>query len=953
MGEPEVEGFRLTPQQQRLLASGVGGLRATCVVALEAEPDIAALERRLQTIVERHEILRTAFRAAPGLAYPLQVVGPAAGALADGTAPALRALPGARVELEVSALQADAPSMLGLVRELFGAEGEPPLQYPDLGEWQWEMLEAESTAPARERYAARRRAQPRPSVLLGAPPEPDPGGAWATEETEVHLDPGAASQGAAVLLAAWWALLARVTGAGGVMTAVVAGGRSLPEVASALGPLAKHVPVSAQDVAALGMEALIERARAELDAAAEWHSYHDPGAPPAPTCFERWDADVAPGVRVERLAVHADRFDLKLSVLVGRTPRATLYADRRRVERAVAEHLARLYEDLLAAGLAAPRRPIGELPFRARPWAPAPPQAVAAPPDAASIDPRIWAHSVAHGDAIAVACGAERLSYGALVARAERLARRLVEIGLPPEARIGLSLSRSPAWVTAMLAVLRAGAAFVPLDPTLPAARLERMRQIAGVSLVIDEAWLDAHAGADRDVALPAPRPDRLAYVLFTSGSTGQPKAVAVEHRQVSAYVRGLEAHVGRGLRWAWVSSAAADLGYTAVFGALALGGALEIVPQEGARALADRLRASPVDAMKITPSHLAALLEDGAGVLPRSHLVLGGERLSRDLVARIRELAPGCAVWNHYGPTETTIGCTMARADASRPGAYLSLGRPLAHATVEVIDANGRSLPPLVVGELCVGGEGVARGYLGDPRGTSERFLPDPGSARPGAQRYRTGDLGWMDLDGTLELVGRADRQLKVRGFRVELEEIEAVLARAPGVGGAAVIARDVLQSAARDDVLSAFVVPSAAAVAAPTDAELRAHLALFLPEYMLPASISIVPSFPRTPSGKIDREALAGLVARAQAPRRPGPRPAAGLEAELAALWEELLSTSDVGAEDDFFELGGHSLAAMRLVGQLHRRYRVDVPLMTVFEARTVRRLARALDALRGSAG
>lgn len=946
MGEPPVEGFRVTPQQQRLLASGAGHLRARCVVALEVEADLAALQRRLGAIVERHEGLRTAFCAVPGLAYPLQVVGAATGAFAGGTAPSLRALPGGRVALEASALQVDAPSMLGIVRELFGESGEPPLQYPDLGEWQWEMLEAESTAAARERYAARLRAQPPPSRLLTAPPEADAGATWEPDEIDVRVDPAATSQGAGALLAVWWALLARVTGAGAVTTAAVAGGRSIPEVASAIGPLAKHMPVSASDLAALGMAALAERARAELHAAAEWHAYHDPCGAPVPTCFERWDADIAPGVRVERLAVHADRFELKLTILDGRAPRATLYADRRRVGRAVAEHLGRLYEDLLVAGAAAPGRPAGELPWRAPPDAPARPPAVAAPPDAPGaepIDQRIRAHAAAHPDALAVACGGERLSYGALVARAERLARRLVALGLSPEARVGLALPRSPTWVTAMLAVLRAGAAFVPLDPTLPAARLERIRQTAGVALVIDDAWLDAHAGAGREITLPEPCPDRLAYVLSTSGSTGEPKAVAVEHRQVSAYLRGLEAHLGRGLRWAWVSSAAADLGYTAVFGALALGGALEVVREGSARALADRLRESPVDAMKITPSHLAALLADCDEVLPRAHLVLGGERLSRALVDRVRAIAPGCAVWNHYGPTEATIGCAMQRADAARAGAYLPLGRPLAHAAVQVIDASGSALPPLVVGELCVGGEGVARGYLGRPRETSERFIPDPGAPRPGARRYRTGDLGWMDLDGTIELVGRADRQIKVRGFRVELDEIEAVLAQAPGVDAAAVIARD--------DVVFAFATPAAALIATPTAAALRAHLALFLPEYMLPASIAIVPSFPRTPSGKVDRAALAGLGA--QALRRPGPRPATPLEIELAALWEDLLARSEVGVDDDFFELGGHSLAAMRLVGQLDQRYRVDVPLTAIFEARTIRRLARVIDTLRGSAG
>ncbi|HJW23846.1 MAG TPA: amino acid adenylation domain-containing protein [Rhodocyclaceae bacterium] len=424
-----------------------------------------------------------------------------------------------------------------------------------------------------------------------------------------------------------------------------------------------------------------------------------------------------------------------------------------------------------------------------------------------------------HPDRDALVYEQQRLTYGELDRRAEALARRLRSLGAQPDRCVGLCLERSLDLVVALLAILKSGAAYLPLDPALPRQRLDFMLEDAGVGLVLTQESLlgilpDAGLGIvcvdgpeePSDPALaaaPPPRPSSLAYVIYTSGSTGQPKGVCIEHRNIVAYVRGLveRLELAPGLNYATVSTIAADLGNSVIFPALATGGCLHVISQirsEDPALLADVFEREGIDVLKIVPSHLAAL-QSGRHperLMPRRCLILGGEASRLDWIEQLRALAPGCAVFNHYGPTETTVGVLAYRVEPgplpATASGTLPLGRPLPGSLVYLMDEEGRPVAPGETGEICIGGRGVARGYLNRPKLTAEKFQTDPFSSEPGARLYHSGDLGRLLPGGDIEFCGRLDHQVKINGYRVELGEIETALARHPGVREALVTTQE-----------------------------------------------------------------------------------------------------------------------------------------------------------------
>ncbi|HKH43411.1 MAG TPA: amino acid adenylation domain-containing protein, partial [Thermoanaerobaculia bacterium] len=586
--------------------------------------------------------------------------------------------------------------------------------------------------------------------------------------------------------------------------------------------------------------------------------------------------------------------------------------------------------------------------------------------------------AAAHPEAVALVYEDEQIRYGELDRRAERLARRLRRLGVGPDSRVALLLSRSAEVVVALLGVLKAGGAYVPLDPKLPGERLALLLEEVGARvLVLEEGLRDllpASAPALERVFLddlqpteeswqPAPRstPGSLAYVLFTSGSTGRPKGVAIGHRQLANYVLGAmeRLRLPAGSSFATVSSFAADLGNTSVFPALCGGGCLHVISEArlgDPDALGAYVRRWGVDCLKIVPSHLKALLSgaDPAAVLPRRLLVLGGEASDWSLVRQVRELAPGCRVLNHYGPTETTVGVLTLPAEpvAGQTGA-VPLGRPLPGSRIYVVDRRLTPVPVGVAGELVVGGAGVGRGYLGRPELTAERFVPDPfwnpvdpsdptdpTDLHLGGRLYRTGDLARRLADGRVEFLGRTDDQVKIRGFRVEPGEVEAVLRGLPGVREAVVLARP---DAGGQRRLVAWVVGEAL-----DPLELRRGLLARLPEYMVPPAIVVLESLPLTPNGKIDRKALPEPEAQAAesaellAPRTPA-------EEVLAAIWGEVLGIDRLGVDQSFFALGGHSLLATQVISRIRRAFAVELPLRDLFEAPTIAELAGRIEQAR----
>lgn len=916
----DADDTSLSPQQHT--ARGFAAPRAECVFEIDPALRPVGLDIQVAQLIETHGLHAwLAQTGVPGVraretSLPTGVV---------------------RITLDAPACLVDGPSLLVLCRQFLGETAGPVISHQEIAAWQWELLEGPGAVGAKQRYAARTEAQPRAFQLPFASSAGD--GPWHGRTCSVPLDdlPDAGNRDAAVFLAAWWGLLHLVTGVDDLLTAVVTSGRSLSELADVVAPLAKHLPVSAHDVGRMGLGGLKQRAAAELKAAAEWHPSHDPRTPGPATCFEFLPADLPEGVRLVEMAAHVAPFDLKLTVTVtgGACWAAQLHYNSRSIAPQIADHLARLYADVLGAMIAAPGCPVDQLALKPATRVGQARSIVQAP---RSVEQAVLEQAARSPERLAVICGDTSLRYGALAQQSTALAQKLLAAGAGPETRVAFELDGSVNAVVAILGILQAGAAYVPLAHGLPEQRKSNLLASVGADILLSDAWFEDGDAPVSPLPTTSPPDHALAYVLFTSGSTGTPKPVAVERCHLMSYLGGLRDRMGHveGLTWASVTSLATDLGNTSLFGAMAHGGTLVLADRAAATEAAHLRNAfskTPVDVLKITGSHLDALLDmpGGVDVLPMRHLILGGEVLPRRLAERLADLKPDLTIWNHYGPTETTIGCAMHQVNVGRPESALPLGLPLVQGDIRVLNRAGQPMPPLVVGELGVSGKSVSRGYLGQQRQTAARFVPDPLSSEPGARMYRTGDLGWIDPNGLVHFLRRADRQIKLRGHRVELAEIEALLMGAPAVAAASVICKNC--------ALHAFVV---AAQGADIHADgLKDQLRALLPDYMVPQTIRDLRALPRTPSGKVDHAKLAAsFTEMAQANDPAG----STLERELGAIWSDALGVQ-VGVDDDFFELGGHSLAAMRIAAKVYQDYGTHLPLLTLFEARTPRALAAKL--------
>ncbi|MBW4701682.1 MULTISPECIES: non-ribosomal peptide synthetase/MFS transporter [unclassified Micromonospora] len=713
---------------------------------------------------------------------------------------------------------------------------------------------------------------------------------------------------------------------------------------------------------------------------------------------DRWPA----GLHVEGVGTDAASARFDLSLYVGESAdglRGTFVYHTDLFDAATVARLAGSFQTLLRAAVADPDRPVVDLDLLdpaerdrmlALAGAPATPPAPGTPPApdrwvgeqarglpsddrtgvtgaAVTLADLIAPHVAATPDAPAVVCGSDRISYRELDRRANRLAHWLRARGVGPDRLVGVLLEQSVELAVTLLGVLRAGGAYLPLDPEQPAARLGLMLADARPTVLLTSADLldRLPAGtvatrldeiATEVTAAPDDRPtagvggEHLAYVIYTSGSTGTPKGVAVPHRPVLRYLDGVADRfaVVPAARYGLLQSMSFDFAVTVFYLALATGGTVHLLPRRGTGAeLAARLRDERIDYLKITPSHLAALTADCAAedLLPARALILGGE--ASDL-ERIAPLAAGpTRVFNHYGPTEATVGVATYQVPVDGPDVGpVPTGRPLPYASVHVLDERMRPVPVGVPGELYLGGDRLARGYLHRPGPTAERFVPDP-YGPPGSRLYRTGDLGRWRADGELVFLGRRDHQVKIRGYRVELGEVEAALRDCPGVRQAAVLLRD--------ERLVAYLEPEPGPDAdaepgpdanAPDPARWRRLLAGRLPEHMVPTRWVVLDRLPLQEHGKVDRRAL-------PEPTDDGPTgervpPVGPVETLVADVWRAVLGVPEVGVTDDFFDLGGHSLLATRVVARLRRELPTvtdgtpTVSVMDLFRYRTVRELA-----------
>ncbi|WP_369214452.1 amino acid adenylation domain-containing protein, partial [Streptomyces flavofungini] len=564
-------------------------------------------------------------------------------------------------------------------------------------------------------------------------------------------------------------------------------------------------------------------------------------------------------------------------------------------------------------------------------------------------------------DAPAVTHEGETLTHAELDARSSRLARLLIEHGAGPETRVALALPRTPDLLVALLAVLKSGAAYVPVDVRYPADRIAHMLTDARPRLVVlraagaagltlppgterividDEAVrervtrLGAHTVTDAERVRPL-LPGHPAYVIYTSGSTGVPKGVVVEHANAVNLVATVGEQFGtEGMsRTLAATSLSFDVHAFEMLTSLAVGGHLVLVDDLFALLERGGWEGSMLCGV---PSVLTSVLGGGDLAVSTRQVVLGGEPLSRALVRDFQRRAPGCVVNNAYGPTETTTYSTLWRSTDGPDDGNPPIGRPVANTRVYVLDHRLQPVPVGVPGELYIAGAGVTRGYLHRPGRTAERYVACPyGPA--GDRMYRTGDRVRLRPDGTLDYLGRLDDQVKIRGFRVEPAEVEAALLRHAHIARAAVVVRE---DRAGDRRLTAYVVTVEPGT--PLDVpDLRRHLGASLPEYMVPAAFVRLPRFPLTPNGKLDRAALP-----APEHQRSGRAPRGAREEALSALFAEVLGVDGVGADDGFFDLGGHSLLATRLVSRVRTALGLRMSPRTLFEAPTVAGLASRLD-------
>jgi len=601
----------------------------------------------------------------------------------------------------------------------------------------------------------------------------------------------------------------------------------------------------------------------------------------------------------------------------------------------------------------------------------------AAPHQPQTLDRLIAAQAARRPDAIALEWtggdGARAfLSYGELAERAASLAARLRSLGVGPGAGVAVCMPRSPELLVGMLGVLQAGGYYVPLESTYPPERLRNVLRDADVRIVLTVAALqmslrplvavtttllaldDESTGAPTTpVAVSAgdardATPEDTAYVIYTSGSTGKPKGVVVAHSAVSNYLswmqRAYVPQIGEGVLQR--APASFDASVWEIFLPLVTGARLVLAPPSDGndpRALLAAIERHDVRLAQFVPSQLQMILDAAPTEAPRvigrlRRLFLGGERLPPELLDRFFATCPEVPVTNLYGPTEATVYATYWDTSAStrQPGAVVPLGRPIDNVTITIRDGHFRAVPLGVAGELCIGGAGLADGYLHDATLTSERFVRDDESGRI---QYRTGDLARLRADGTLEYLGRSDSQVKLRGFRVELGEVEAELSAQPEVESAVVLVRTI----GLDQHVIAHCIPSAAAGDLGTLASrLRARLRTTLPSYMIPAAFDWVDAWPLNANGKLDHSALAERDSQPRSALEPFIPARTPLEERVVQIWTEVLRCDRIGVRDNFFDLGGHSILAMRIVSRIEDALGVRLPLAAVFDRPTVAEMA-----------
>ncbi|MEP6515218.1 non-ribosomal peptide synthetase family protein [Microcoleus vaginatus] len=787
----------------------------------------------------------------------------------------------------------------------------------------------------------------------------------------------------AFFLACWKTLLWRRLGKAEIIMGTAFDNRKYEELEPALGLFAKFLPLRTQLQENFTFQEFWQEIQQSQSDAYKWQEYfnrEDINASPGfPFCFEfeeQLEKYAAAGVdfSIYQQYVCGDRFKVKLSCVRREDALiAEFHSDPALIGEQALQCLAEQFYTLIKSAANQPETAIGELEIlsdRARH------QVLVEFNQTQKNYPKdkclheLFEQQVERvPDRLAVICENQQLTYRELNTRANQIADYLQQLGVKSEGLVGICAERSVDAIAGMLGILKAGGAYLPLDPAMPKERLALMLQDAGVAVLLTQQQLieklpktqakilclDAEIPSVSPSPSPPLSPENLAYVIYTSGSTGTPKGVAIEHRSLVNYLYSIQEQLNlpSGGSFATVSTLAADLGNTVIFPALCTGGSLHIISQERAtdpEAIAAYFQQHSIDCLKIVPSHLKALLtaSDPAQVLPKKRLILGGEALSWNLLETIQKYAPDCSVFNHYGPTEATVG-VLAYPIKDRENCIsetVPLGRPINNAQIYLLDSHLQPVAIGVSGELYIGGASLARGYLNQPHLTEEKFILNPFDAEPRARLYKTGDLARYLPDGNIEFLGRIDSQVKLRGFRIELGEIEAALSQHSAVREAVVL---LLENEPGNQRLVAYVVPARESAIAIN--ELRSFLKDKLPDYMVPSAFVVIKALPLTANGKIDRRALPAPEAARADLADTFVAPSTPLEKMLAEIWAELLGLEKVGIYDNFFDLGGHSLLITQLLAKVRDSFQKELPLRRFFEAPTIAALAKNIEVKHGA--
>ncbi|MEP6515214.1 amino acid adenylation domain-containing protein [Microcoleus vaginatus] len=897
-----------------------------------------------------------------------------------------------------SALIADSATLKNFTSELSlsysacacGEEfSDESMQYADIAEWQNELLESEETASGQEYW---RKLNIEAFDLLTLP--------WEKKNREAEFQPQVErveirgdllnsleaiaqkhqSDISAFLLTCWQILIGRLTRQPNPIVGVAIDGRKYEELEHSLGLLCKYLPLRCPVQDELNFLQVRKQVELNLKDIHTWQEYFtweetlesDKSNAFLPICFEyetKPEKYGESGVSffLDRQDACLEPFKLKLSCLSrGNCLTAEFHYDSALFEAEDVKRLSEHFQAVLESALKNPQIPISQLnilsdrdrhqllvEFN---------QTQKYYPTDKCVHQLFEEQADRSPDSIAVVFENQTITYRELNDRANQLAHHLQKQGVEPESIVGICTHRSLETIVGMLGVLKAGGAYLPIDPTTPIERKALMLEDAQVKVLIVEQRLieslpktqvnivciDTDIPTVSAAYTPRASSDNLAYVIYTSGSSGTPKGVAIEHRQLLNYLYAIEERLNlpSGASFATVSTFAADLGNTAIFPSLCFGGCLHIVSQERAtdpEALAQYFRRHSIDCLKIVPSHLAALLTSSVAesILPRRRLILGGEAASWELIEKVRKINPDCLIFNHYGPTEATVGVLTYQVygeELKGISETVPLGRPIVNTQIYLLDSHLQPVPVGVPGELHIGGSSLARGYLNRPELTAEKFIPHPFEAQ--AHLYKTGDLARYLPDGNIEFIGRIDNQVKIRGFRIELGEIEAALGQHPDIAQAVVVAREDAPGEKR--LVASFVSNQKQA---PSSSEIRRFLATKLPDYMVPWAFVTLKSLPLTPNGKIDRRSLpepdsarAKLEGTFAEPRTPA-------EETIAQIWGQMLEVEKVGIYDNFFELGGDSISSIRIVAKINQSG-LRVTPKQLFECPTVAALAAVAD-------